>query len=62
MVIDENHELAGQVEPGRYVKVTFTDTGVGMDEKTRERIFDPFSRLKVWVAERDWDWLRFTAS
>ncbi len=25
-----------------YVKLSFTDTGQGMDDKTKSRIFDPF--------------------
>ena len=35
-----------EVEPGDYVKLSLSDTGSGMDEETKKRIFEPFFSTK----------------
>jgi two-component system cell cycle sensor histidine kinase/response regulator CckA len=44
--LDADHVKPLDIEPGRYVKITVTDTGVGMDEETQQRIFEPFFSTK----------------
>jgi CheY-like chemotaxis protein len=48
VALDENdiRSLPFEMKPGDYVTVSVQDTGIGMDEQTMGRIFDPFYTTK----------------
>lgn len=46
VTLDEDYVKPFNMSPGRFVKIAITDTGVGMDKKTRQRIFEPFFTTK----------------
>jgi two-component system, cell cycle sensor histidine kinase and response regulator CckA len=46
VTLDEDYVKRYNMKPGRFVKIAITDTGVGMDKKTKQRIFEPFFTTK----------------
>jgi len=46
VILDEDYVNLYNVKPGKFVKISITDTGIGMDAVTQQRIFDPFFTTK----------------
>jgi PAS domain S-box-containing protein len=46
VMLDKTYAKLFKLAPGKYVKLTLIDTGVGMDGATIQRIFDPFFTTK----------------
>jgi PAS domain S-box-containing protein len=44
--LDESACFAYEITPGRYVKISLTDTGIGMPEDVVQKVFDPFFTTK----------------
>ncbi len=46
ITIDESYSKSFDITPGKYVKISVTDTGIGMDNAVQKKIFDPFFTTK----------------
>jgi PAS domain S-box-containing protein len=42
VTLDESYTRPFDAKPGRYIKISVTDSGPGLDDETKQRIFEPF--------------------
>ncbi len=45
--IEKDHKYPFEVRPGKYIKLTIKDTGIGMDSEIQRKVFDPFFSTKT---------------
>ncbi len=46
MILSDQYAEKFDVKPGKYIKISVRDTGIGIDPMTQKRIFDPFFTTK----------------
>ncbi|MCG6893628.1 MAG: PAS domain S-box protein [Desulfobacteraceae bacterium] len=46
VALDESYCAPHEIEPGKYIRISLTDTGIGMEDAVLQRVFDPFFTTK----------------
>ena len=64
VILDESYrrDASRNSSPAQYSMLAVTDTGTGMDEATKARIFEPFFTRRGGEGHRAWVWPSSTAS